>query len=219
MDMSVSGVTNYLRNHFRIDNLRRGQAFTQLTNTFIALLTTTKGPRGNSTVYALNDTISVLANGASQVQLYKCTTAGTSAASQSTLYPGVSNEVITDGTAVFTEQDSALRAGLGGAVVEASYTSYARVSYAATLANWAGTQSAGSTTASTGTSGVSSNNNAITFASSPGSGPTLVWGFAEFDASTAGNMLDFAGMQVPKTLNSGDAAPSFAAAALTVTET
>ena len=41
--------------------------------------------------------------------------------------------------------------------------SYARVAVTSSLANWAGTQSAGSTTASTGTSGTISNNAAITF--------------------------------------------------------
>lgn len=217
--MSASGCTDYLRNHFLTDNFRRGQTFTQLANFFIALLTTTKGPRGNSTTYALNDTISLFANGSTKQQLYKCTTAGTTAAAQSTLYPGVSNEVITDGTAVFTEQDAALRAGLGGAVVEASYTGYARVSVAASLAAWAGTQSAGSTSASTGATGTTSNNAAITFTTAPTSGPSFVWGTAEFDASSSGNMLDFAGDTNPKTINSGDPAPSYAIAALSYTWT
>lgn len=92
--------------------------------------------------------------------------------------------------------------------------SYARVSVTSSLANWAGTQSAGSTTASTGTGGTTSNNGAITFPS-----PTANWGTVEcwglFDASTSGNLWVFSALTVNKTINNGDAAPSFAAAAAT----
>jgi hypothetical protein len=93
--------------------------------------------------------------------------------------------------------------------------SYARVGVTSALANWAGTQSAGSTTASSGTGGTTSNNGAITFAA-----PTANWGvvthFALYDASTAGNMLFCAALTTSKTVNNGDAAPSFVAGALTV---
>ena len=51
--------------------------------------------------------------------------------------------------------------------------SYARVAITSSLANWAGTQSAGSTTASSGTGGTTSNNGAITFPA-----PTANWGVA-----------------------------------------
>lgn len=92
--------------------------------------------------------------------------------------------------------------------------SYARVAVTSSLANWAGTQSAGSTTASTGTGGTTSNNNAVTFPA-----PTANWGtvteFCVFDASTSGNLLFRAALSVSKTVNNGDAAPSFAAGALT----
>jgi hypothetical protein len=99
---------------------------------------------------------------------------------------------------------------------EVSGGSYARVAVTSALTSWAGTQSAGSTTASTGTSGETSNNSAITFPA-----PTAAWGvivgFCIFDASTSGNMLFYAPLTVSKTVNSGDAAPSFAASALTYT--
>src|SRR6266508_309680 len=49
---------------------------------YVTLLTTTRGPRANSTAYSLNDTISRVANDANG-----------------------------DGSATFTEQDSGLRAG------------------------------------------------------------------------------------------------------------
>lgn len=97
---------------------------------------------------------------------------------------------------------------------EVSGGSYARVAVTSSLANWAGTQSAGSTTASTGTSGTTSNNNAITFPA-----PTANWGqvveYCVFDAASAGNLLWRTALTTPKTINNGDAAPSFAAGAAT----
>lgn len=92
--------------------------------------------------------------------------------------------------------------------------SYARVAVTSSLASWAGTQSAGSTTASSGTGGTTSNNGAVTFPA-PTANWGLVTGFGLLDASTAGNLLIYAALTTPKTINSGDAAPSFAAGALT----
>lgn len=98
---------------------------------------------------------------------------------------------------------------------EVSGGSYARVAVVSSLTAWAGTQSAGSTTASTGTGGTTSNNAGITFPT-----PTANWGvithFAIYDASTAGNMLVCQALTAAKTVNNGDAAPTFNAAALTV---
>lgn len=66
--------------------------------------------------------------------------------------------------------------------------SYARPGLATSLANWAGTQSAGSTTASTGTGGTTSNNAVINFAT-----PSAGWGTVTYiglmDAVTSGNLL------------------------------
>lgn len=203
--------TSYLANKL-VDWLRRGQSYTPATANFsVGLLTSTKGPRANSTVYALNDTISLTANDG-KTHLYKCTTAGTSAAAQSTLYPGVNSEAITDGTAVFTEQAAAIR---GGTVVEASYTGYARANSAASLANWAGTQGAGTTVASTGT-GVptTSNNGTLTFGTTNTGSTAYVWATATFDATSAGNMLEVEPLTTVKTINNGDPAPTFAAGAL-----
>lgn len=95
--------------------------------------------------------------------------------------------------------------------------SYARVSVAASLAEWAGTQAAASTTVSSGTDGTTSNNSVVTFPA-PTANWGLVVGFAIMDAATAGNMWEYAALTVSKTINNGDAAPSFAAAALTVQE-
>ena len=94
--------------------------------------------------------------------------------------------------------------------------SYARVAVTAGLTQWAGTQSAGSTTASSGTGGQTSNNATITFPA-----PTASWGtvtgFALYDASTSGNQWFCFTLTTSKTVNNGDAAPSFAAGALTIT--
>lgn len=101
-----------------------------------------------------------------------------------------------------------------GGGTEVTGGSYARVAVAASLANWAGTQGAGTTTASSGTSGTTSNNAAITFPT-----PSASWGsithIGVYDASTAGNLLFFSALTASKTVNNGDPAPSFAAAALT----
>ncbi len=92
--------------------------------------------------------------------------------------------------------------------------SYARVAITASLANWAGSQSAGSTVASSGTGGTTSNNGVITFPA-----PTANWGVVTcwglLDASTSGNLWIYSALTVNKTINNGDAAPSFAAGAAT----
>lgn len=92
--------------------------------------------------------------------------------------------------------------------------SYARVAVTSSLTNWSGTQGAGTTVASTGTGGLVSNNVAVTFPA-----PTASWGsvteFCVFDASTAGNLLFRAALTTSKTINNGDAAPSFTAGSLT----
>lgn len=93
--------------------------------------------------------------------------------------------------------------------------SYARVGVTASLANFAGTQSAGSTTASTGTGGVTSNNAAITFAT-----PTAGWGTVTHwfiaDAASSGNIWVCDDLTTSKTINSGDTV-SFAIGAMQIT--
>lgn len=115
--------------------------------------------------------------------------------------------------ALFTVAPTA--AGGGTEVVGGSY---GRVAIASSLANWAGTQGAGTTAASSGTTGQTSNNNAITFPS-----PTAAWGQAVaiglYDASSGGNLLIFGNLATPKTINNGDPPPVFSAGALGVTLT
>lgn len=97
---------------------------------------------------------------------------------------------------------------------EVSGGAYARVAITANLTNWSGTQAAASTTASSGTGGESSNNGAITFPAPSGANWGVVTHFGVWDAATTGNLLIHGALGTPKTINDGDAAPSFAAAAL-----
>jgi hypothetical protein len=97
---------------------------------------------------------------------------------------------------------------------EVSGGGYARVQVACTLANWAGTQGAGTTTVSTGSSGTTSNNNPITFPT-----PSAAWGqvveFGVFDSATGGTELWRGTLGAAKTINNGDPAPYFPAGSLT----
>lgn len=90
-----------------------------------------------------------------------------------------------------------------GGGTEVSGGSYARAPLAASLANWAGTQSAGSTTASSGTSGTTSNNAAINFPT-----PSANWGTVVsirwWDAASGGNAWVCTPLTVSKTINTGD---------------
>ncbi|MEO8680392.1 MAG: hypothetical protein ABI665_15175 [Vicinamibacterales bacterium] len=93
--------------------------------------------------------------------------------------------------------------------------SYARVNLAPLDANWKATQG-GTSGASSGTGGVTSNASAITFPA-----PTANWGtvthFGIFDAASGGNLLIWDALTASRTILSGDPAPAFAIDALTVT--
>ncbi len=102
-----------------------------------------------------------------------------------------------------------------GGGTELSGSGYARVSVSSSLANWAGTQSTGSTTASSGTGGATSNNTAITFPE-PTSGWGQVQAFGVFDAATGGNLLFHGSLTINKTINEGDTV-TFPAGSLVVT--
>ena len=91
--------------------------------------------------------------------------------------------------------------------------SYARVAVTAGLTQWAGTQSAGSTTASSGTGGTTSNNATISFPTpTAGWGTVVCWGLA--DAALSGNLWIYSALTVNKTINNGDSV-SFSAGAAT----
>lgn len=96
---------------------------------------------------------------------------------------------------------------------EVSGGAYARVAITAGLNAFAGTQGAGTTVASSGTGGTTSNNAVISFPT-----PTAGWGtvvcWAITDAATLGNIWIYSALTINKTINTGDTV-SFAAAAAT----
>ena len=99
------------------------------------------------------------------------------------------------------------------------YTGYARQAVLSNLTNWSGTQSDGSTTASSGTRTYISNNVVITFSASLAAAWPNIRGFGQFNALTGGNLLRFgeitddAGTAITISRNIGDAV-SFAAGKL-----
>jgi hypothetical protein len=127
---------------------------------------------------------------------------------------GASAAAGTGPTSVYLALLTAAPSDTGGGT-EVTGGSYARATVASSLANWAGTQAAASTTASSGATGTTSNNGTITFPA-----PTATWGtithFGIYDATTTGNLLFWGALTTSKTVNNGDAAPSFAAAALSI---
>lgn len=90
-----------------------------------------------------------------------------------------------------------------GGGTEVSGGAYARVGVASSLANWAGTQGATTTVASSGATGTTSNNGAVTFPT-----PSASWGTVThvgiYDALSGGNLLIYAAVGTSKLVNNGD---------------
>jgi hypothetical protein len=103
-----------------------------------------------------------------------------------------------------------------GTIPEGSATGYARVAIASSLANWSGTQGAGTTVASSGSSGQVSNNSAIAFAQVT-TALGLVVGVGMWDAATSGNAWEFAIQSSGTPTNIGaNITPQCAAGALVI---
>ncbi len=88
---------------------------------------------------------------------------------------------------------------------EVSGNAYARVPIVSSLANWAGTQGAGTTVVSSGNSGTTSNNNVVTFPTPTPSGWGTVGWSAVYDSLSGGNLLFWAALTIAKVINAGDA--------------
>lgn len=199
------------------DALLRGQALAAPATLFFELLTCTHGTVARSTTYAVNNTAVVSAQDG-KLHLYKVTAQTAATAASAPAFPGVAGEAITDGGVTWTEQNAALDAGT--AQVPPSGGAYARASLTASLANWSGTQGAATTVASSGTSGQSSNNAAITFPAPTAdwvSGTARIWGWAIYDASSAGNLWAWGPLNATQLIANGQLAPSFSAAQLALT--
>jgi hypothetical protein len=191
----------------KIDAEYRGQSVTYPATRYIGLIVASAGQSPRSTAVTSGQyTVPATLNG----RLYKCTTAGTTGSGEPT-WPTTAGGTVTDGTAVWTEQTTAL---YGGTIPEGSATGYARVAVTSSLANWSGTQGAGTVVASSGSSGQISNNNAISFAQVT-TNLGLVVGFCLFDALTGGNCWEY-GIQASGTPTniSANISPNFAAGAL-----
>ena len=90
---------------------------------------------------------------------------------------------------------------------EVSGGAYARVQRDAADANWS---------AGTASDGTTDNVAIITFPAPVGANWGLITHVGMWDAAAAGNFLGGGALAVPKNVNAGDAAPSFAAGALDV---
>jgi hypothetical protein len=183
---SISALSNFAINKIQ-DALNRAQALGAPATLYYAALRGKVGTSGlwlTLTAYAVGDwVVPVTHNG----RMYRCTTAGTTGASQPT-FPTTDGGTVADGTVVWTEGTPNLDANTN--LVEPSGGAYARASLVASLANISGTQGAGTTTASSGTSGQVSNNVVIAFAQATADwGPILA--FARYDALTVGNLWDW----------------------------
>jgi hypothetical protein len=206
----MASATNYTVNTFLIDKMFRGGSTAIPTTMYFALFVASKGYWTATTAYSVGDTVlPATPNG----HIYKCTTAGTSGSSAPGTWNTGAGSTTTDGTVVWTEMTTLILAG--SLPQEASYTGYARVSVASSTSNWNATQ--GGTGTSNGTTGQTSNIGTVTFGAPTGNQPGVVAGMFLADASSAGDVLYWAMLTNPKTINNGDAAPNFPAGAFTFT--
>src|SRR5262247_159321 len=102
-----------------------------------------------------------------------------------------------------------------GGGTEVSTGSYARVNLPPGDGNWTATQG-GTTGVSNGTGGMTSNAVAITYPAPSADWGTVGW-FGIFSASSGGTMLVWDALLAPRTILSGDPAPSFAPGSLQIT--
>lgn len=98
----------------------------------------------------------------------------------------------------------------GGGTEVGGGVGYARASLASSLAAISGTQAAGSTVASSGTTGRISNNVVVTHPQPTGSWSTPGWG-GWLDASSAGNLLFWHALSNSATIGATSPPPSYAA--------
>lgn len=106
--------------------------------------------------------------------------------------------------------------GKDGSGTEVSGPGYERVPVSCSLTLFAGTQGAATVDASSGDSGVTSNNETIEWPSPTGEWGNIGW-VAVFDAHTSGNMLMFSKFAKAKHVGAGSAGPKIKAGAFKFT--
>lgn len=220
----MTALTDFAENR-GIDGLLRGGCLT--TAGAFNSAAVVKGIWTATTAYAVGDIVVPHASmtGAGGKML-KCTVAGTSGSTNTLAVPNPGS-TLTDSTVTWTAIATmpsldqvyialftVIPTDAGGGT-EVSGNNYARVAVPCTMVAWAGTQAAASVAASSGVSGLTSNNNTITFPT-----PSATWGtvvaFGIFDALTGGNLMIYSGLTVNKTINTSDSV-TFPAASLTFT--
>lgn len=177
--------------------------------------TSTVTVRANSTAYVAGDRIML---GTSDLNIYECTTGGTSAGSPPAFNTALGSSTTDGGVTWLTLKQGLpkrpIYIGLHladptdvGSGTEVSGGSYARVQVDPLDANWSAPDATG---------GVTRNVADIVFPA-----PTANWGqiqyFSHWDRATGGNMMTSDVLTTPKTVNNGDPAPRFPASALQVT--
>lgn len=189
----MSKMTNYLEEQLIMHEFRTG-TYAKPTAQYIGLIRANKGKWLASTAYALNDyLVPTTSNG----RLYKCTTAGTSGASEPT-WGTTDGGTTSDGaTLVWTEQTLAIEAGTLPEVPGS--IGYARINLAPLDANWS---------APSGGNGATDNLAAIQFGTPTGDWDWIV-GFFTADALSAGNIKLYGIMATPKRVVAGADAPKF----------
>lgn len=219
----MAHMSDFLENRL-VDGLLRGGAIN--TSGALNSANVVKGLWAASTAYSLGDIVVPVSNTTAGGKFLVCTTAGTSGATFTTAL-GNPAATVADNTVTWTILSgvpalqtyyvglfTANPSDTGGGT-EVSGGSYARVAVTASLANMAGTQAAASTSASSGTGATTSNNASITFPT-PSANWGSITGIGIFDLASSGNLHFWAPLTTNKTVNNGDPAPSFAAAALTI---
>lgn len=177
--------------------------------------TNTVTARANTTAYSIGDRVQL---GTSDLNIYECITAGTSAGSPPSFNLNLGDTTTDGGVTWLTLKHGYPKRPVYVALYTASPTdadtgtevtggSYARVSVPPLDANWSG---------ASGTDGLTDNVAAVTFPA-----PTANWGtithMAIRDRLTGGKLIIWGALAVNKTVNNGDPAPSFAIGDLDIT--